>query len=194
MSVGRRLLLSKQGGHRPLFSSYRRCHPSSALQGGCLSFSSSSSSTPYQDLSLVWASTHREQAQACLRPPPPFTTATNPETTTSLLWPSTFEEYWKWRNWDFTSVNNNHNDDDDLRQAQNLVTHVLSDPVSAAMLMLPLWFQKNNQNKRHVKMACLGARAEASLPTEYWQELLWVHQLLLDGSSDNADDEPFHVS
>ena len=168
-------------------------------------FHNTSSSSSYKDPVLVWASSNREVAQTCLQRPPDDRILTRPTTTTTTL--TNFEEYWKWRGWDFMSADVG----DETMYAQNLTTSPLSDPATIAFLLLPLITlpgmtrtttmttatttatggtathdqtnvgiestnDSNTSNKkRHsVRLCCLGARAEASLPTEFWKEILLI--------------------
>ncbi|KAL7569933.1 hypothetical protein ACA910_008594 [Epithemia clementina (nom. ined.)] len=177
--------------------------------------SNTTASSSFTDPVLVWASTNREVAQTCLqRPPegnvvvqPPTCSQPQPQPPSSSITMSSFEDYWNWRRWDFSTAESG----DETFYAQNLTTSVLSDPANIGFLLLPAIsisglsttrattgvqrgtiyddynssssFSDNNKERRSLHLCCLGARSEASLPTEYWKEILlmanetlgWTH-------------------
>jgi splicing suppressor protein 51 len=103
----------------------------------------------------MWANKNADVARACLRVPPiskqtHFNSFTN------------FEEYWQEsRKWDFSSVKNSSHE---REWAQRLVSHVLSAP-----LTLGYHFPSQTPSLR---ICVVGARAEATLPLDYWREIL----------------------
>jgi len=103
---------------------------------------------------------------------------------------ASWEDYWKWREWDFSAIPND--DDQSLRHGKALTTRALTTPLTAfsaafrkaqfvkaqtGVLDQDLTNDEANRSNR-LQWCCLGARSEASLPTEYWKELL----ILLDRS------------
>jgi len=102
-----------------------------------------------------------------------------------------WEDYWKWRKWDFSAVSSA----EERVLAKALTTRALTTPLtafsalwrttlrnSAATLKEKDVVQDANdsiskelceqQRTHNFRWCCLGARSEASLPTEYWNELL----------------------
>lgn len=102
----------------------------------------------------MWARKNQEAARACLRVPPIH----KHQVKSSDF--STLEEYYQCRNWDFDIVKN---DDNELKWAQRLVSHVLS---------APLTFSQHYPNQQTQRVCIVGARAEATLPVDYWKEML----------------------
>lgn len=126
----------------------------------------------HQDETLRWASQHRALAQACLEIPAVSPTMSCPTTATTL---QSLEDYLTWRSWEIPPSAKTH--------ATSLLSHVLSAPLTAATQLFPT-FEKNTNSVRRkdkpilrMNWCCIGARAEASLPVEYWREILvlWAH-------------------
>lgn len=144
------------------------------------SFSSPSSLLSFQDPALVWASHNRTVAESCLNQPPDNDNLKIREDDRIFLDWKGFEDYWRWRNWDFTRAE--EADVEARTYGQNLATHVLSDPMTIAMLLLPSTTPSipstevslSNGKRHSLQLCCLGARAEALLPTQYWREILLV--------------------
>lgn len=112
----------------------------------------------YESATLKWAAANREVAQRCLDLPTTNgdDSATAPLTSTTLR---SWEDYLKWRQWDFpVEVDSNH--------AKALVSHVLSAPLTIAAHLGEL---AATQPQR---WCIIGARSEASLPVQYWKEIL----------------------
>jgi len=88
--------------------------------------------------------------------------------------PATFDEYWNRRVWKFpVSIGS----EKESVHGRALATHVLSAPLTLASQLLPPLLKEetpreNSQEHLKLRWCCVGARAEASLPTEYWKELL----------------------
>jgi splicing suppressor protein 51 len=99
----------------------------------------------------MWARNNADVARACLEVPP-LTKQTHPYTT--------FDEYWQRRQWDFSFV---HDDPHEREWAQRLVSHVLS---------APLTFAYHFPYQPSQRICVVGARAEATLPLDYWREVL----------------------
>jgi hypothetical protein len=147
------------------------------LAGVCPALRNRSFSTEVQDEALAWAQENRVLAQRCLELPP----FTDEKTAPDLTLPdndtlNSFEDYWKWRQWDFSFVN----EQKDVTKAQALTTHVLSAPLTLATQLLlpgPSHHQKmraKKKRRRRMNYCCIGARAESQLPEQYWKELLVI--------------------
>lgn len=156
------------------------------------SSSSSSQQQCEEDATLQWARAHPEIAQACLNPP---FVALHRSDSGDLFFES-WDDYWDWRGWEFpidssSSSSSSSDQAGCLRHGQALATHVLTAPLTlfaAAPLLLPnnnakstedltLSAEQDQQQQqlaplRTIRWCCLGARSEASLPIEYWNELL----------------------
>jgi hypothetical protein len=144
----------------------------------------------FEDAALTWARQHPESARACLEVPPPVERARQ-------LFPPVFrtlEEFWSQRHWVLTT---------DHEKA--LVSHVLSAPLTVLPVLLLLLNNNRSSSSSissqqegaeegssaattdyHHHVCFVGARAEASLPVQYWRELLG---LLDNASSRNNDDD-----
>jgi len=126
-------------------------------------------STPaYTDPALEWGRQNPQVAQACLAIPPlPKSSCTPP---LSLLSMTRLEDYYQWRNWKFPVSTT-----EDKQLAHALVSHVLSAPLTCALFYAHLTRQQKQRPQpleaRH-HWCCVGARAEATLPLEFWNELL----------------------
>jgi hypothetical protein len=146
---------------------------------------------------LQWGRNHPVAAQACLQRPEPRAaretiTNNNNKEPGRPLGVTSWEDYFAWRNWDFSAaaiLDDGH----DVVHAQALVTHILSDPVTLAHLlfwskggpMIQKWLNDDDACSdpsscahHHVvfKCCCLGARAESMIPVEYWRELLIMYE------------------
>jgi hypothetical protein len=131
----------------------------------------------YQDPALIWAKSNPAVAQRCLEPPPPIQQPTgNYETTL----PQTLEEYLERRQWKVPT-----DDDQHQEYATALISHVLSAPLTVGSQLAFLRHDDNDDDEQHPQQqqqqeqqqqrwCCVGARAEASLPTLYWKECLWM--------------------
>lgn len=129
----------------------------------------------FQSETLRWASENRALAQECLTIPP--------STPSGKLSLRSLESYLKWRQWKLPAQlqQASHGGDDYDEVAKNhataLISHVLSAPMTAASQLFRTFDFRPNQTKAKLNWCVLGARSEASLPTEYWREILvlWAH-------------------
>lgn len=107
-------------------------------------------------MAFLWARKNPKQARDCLAVPP----STKQVSADSF---DTFQDYYDGRKWNFSSVTDNN----ELKWAKRLVSHVLS---------APLTFSKHYPSRRPRQRVCVvGARAEATLPVYYWNEMLLIH-------------------
>ena len=79
------------------------------------------------------------------------------------------EGYIKWRGWNVESILLQHdvNDESTRNAALGLLSHPLTFP-----LTLSRHWPLMSGNKDVVRLCCVGARAECTLPDKYWRELL----------------------
>ena len=107
----------------------------------------------YQDEAFAWARQNPDAARACLNVPSQTSSLFFEHTTTTM------EDYWEQRQWDWLGCN----DANERTFAQRLVSHVLS---------APLTFARHFISQPTQNVCIVGARAEATLPCEYWREAL----------------------
>jgi hypothetical protein len=131
----------------------------------------------YQDPALAWAQSNPAVAQRCLEPPPPIQQPTGNNETTL---PKSLEEYLERRQWKIVTEDNDH---DSQEYATALISHVLSAPLTVGSQLAFLIHDDDDDDKQpqqtpmqqqQQRWCCVGARAEASLPTLYWKECLWM--------------------
>lgn len=99
----------------------------------------------------------------------------------------TLEHYIRWRGWDLDGILKAHNlgdDDEKLQSALGLLSHPLTFPLTLGSniqaLLRPLDIDALNddvpnsvgKNNRQLRLCCVGARAECTLPDDYWREFL----------------------
>jgi hypothetical protein len=138
----------------------------------------------FQDPTLAWAQQNPQLAQACLNPPS-FHDVHHCKTSFDAEKPKSLEEYLKWRRWVLPQqLKQDDKDERDLAVA--LISHVLSAPLTLASRFVKMQSHADSddndsfQSKQH--WCCVGARAEATLPSIYWREFL----LLAAASSSTA--------
>lgn len=145
------------------------------------------STASFQDEALQWGQRNPNTAQACLEAPPMNLGSNSGPCDSTGEEIVNFEQFWKRRGWKFPVENS------DLRYAEALATHVLSAPLTMASALLPPDHKSElrtsnstssdvvdvtmNRNRRirTVRWCCIGARAEASLPLKYWEEIVFLY-------------------
>jgi hypothetical protein len=130
----------------------------------------------YQHSALEWARENPNMAQECLNLPPLPTRGEMQSVNRlhSLKQIQSLSDYWKWRRWEFPVES-----DAELVAAKALASHVLSAPLTfATQLLTPNNSRNINDSsssprkQQQQQWCCIGARAEASLPLEFWKEML----------------------
>lgn len=131
-----------------------------------------------EDPILTWARENPEKAQLCLQPPvwenvqlcdPRFEQAAS----------SSLEKYLSWRKWPNMEIQG----DESLMEVSEadavikdktsrLASHVLSTPLTLAN------FVSRHALSSNTRIACVGARAEATIPFDIWKEYLLLLSLL----------------
>jgi len=83
------------------------------------------------------------------------------------------ERYIKWRGWNINSILSIHDLDDEStsKAAIGLLSHPLTFPLTLARHWTTL---SGNKPDRSIRLCCVGARAECTLPDKYWRELLFA--------------------
>jgi len=127
------------------------------------------------DEALTWGKKNSRIAQECLEIPrgnKPHTVAMK-----STLKTRDLEQYLEMRRWKFPVEAS-----EDVKFAKALASHVLSAPLTMAVHLLDQLVCPGYQwqKPRTLRWACIGARAEASLPVDYWKEIAilrkWYNQ------------------
>jgi hypothetical protein len=159
----------------------------------------------YQHSALKWATDNPKMAQECLNLPPlptaPRGAASRQSATHhphhrlhSLKQIRSLDDYWQWRRWEFPVEDSS--EAAELVHAKALASHVLSAPLTlATQLLSPKSDSSSSPRKqqRHQQWCCIGARAEADLPLEYWKEMLVLGMAAAAAENDN-DDIPLHLT
>jgi hypothetical protein len=121
---------------------------------------------------LAWARKNPEIAQRYLEPPP-FDSA--PDKNLHYYWNS-LEEYCQWRQWTFPATTDNDDDEKGPNHGIRLASHLLSAPLTLARFHATTCKEETTtgDHSRPLRWACVGARAESTLPYHYWKEMLFV--------------------
>jgi len=164
-------------------------HGRTATQSSCnYAYSSSSSSTnsnsntsPAEviDFKRVqeFAKEHPYVATKALQPPPLLLHNHDDKSR------KTFEDYLGWRGWDSQYIEN--------PMTNALLSHALTFPLTLASQVshfLPnrrrgIMKEDGSINPHYVNICCVGSRAEANLPDEYWREFLIAFNYFFNPSS-----------
>jgi hypothetical protein len=144
----------------------------------------------YQHSALKWARENPKIAQECLNPPPLIPTRGETQSVNrlhSLKQIQCFDDYWRWRRWEFPVES-----EAELEEAKALASHVLSAPLTLATQLLTPNNSRNlsesGPRKQQQQWCCIGARAEAGLPLEFWKEMLVL------GTAFVENDAPLHLT
>jgi len=125
----------------------------------------------YQDPTLVWARSNPRLAQECLRTPP--IDRLDPSLAIEM---DSLESYLEWRGWKVPNERNDEPTGGAFENAQALVSHIMSAPLTVAskFKILTEHFTSDwtSNGSMVLNWCCVGARAEASIPTVYWEEFL----------------------
>jgi hypothetical protein len=133
----------------------------------------------YQHSALKWARENPKIAQECLNLPPLpsredyLQNNHRRNSLHSLKEIQSLDDYWKWRKWDFPV-----DSDAELVEAKALASHVLSAPLTLATQLLTNTTCSTMPRKH--QWCCIGARAEASLPLDYWKEMLVLDSAIVN--------------
>lgn len=135
----------------------------------------------YRDPTLQWAEANPKIAQESLQPPgwkvPPANVDQLPI--------YSIEDYLNFREWILPT--------DNLEQenAISLISHVLLTPLTIASFynraLGNLESSSSSSSSSTVRLSCVGARAEATLPNDYWKEFLIFSSSLPNNEKTNVD-------
>lgn len=156
---------------------HRSCHPSGPQ---CHRNGSSQCSTTAEDPALHWARANPDLALSCMKLPCSTEPLQNDFNFSDFFASGggSWDDYWDRRQWEFPGAA-----EIGLQHAKALTTHVLTAPLilfaASPLLLRPSlsadFVAKTSAgtgSTRMIRLCCLGARSEASLPVEYWKELL----------------------
>lgn len=115
-----------------------------------------------EDPTLVWARENPEQAQQCLQPPRWDLDACDVSFSDNKA--ESLDGYCQWRRWPHVGPN----EENAFRREKTLAisSHVLSAPLTLAKFSCRREFRANS------RFCCVGARAEATIPFDFWKEYL----------------------
>lgn len=187
---------------------YLRPRPPSSPLAVSFSTTTTAPVPSFVDPALEWGRNNPQVAEQCLAipplPPPPTHTNTSSSIGNAFQAIHSLQEYWTWRQWKFPLANTNSTSRNDLPLAQALVSHVLSAPLTVASFHRALAQQarwnasssktaRNPQGTMRYHWCCVGARAEATLPFDFWKEYLiavshFDHSLVSTQTDDNVND------
>lgn len=122
----------------------------------------------FRDQTLQWAENNPQRAHRSLQPPGWNVTERNIDPTILSM-----EQYLTFRKWPLPS------DDEEKETALALISHVLSTPLTMALFYARA-LADPGRLKSPLRLSCVGARAEATLPFEYWKEFLISASLATD--------------
>ena len=95
------------------------------------------------------------------------------------------ERYIEWRGWNIESILRDHGVDKNeqlIDDAIGLLSHPLTSPLTLKRHWQTLC---DSSSSKTFRLCCVGARAECTLPDEYWRELL-IATLAIDTKDDDA--------
>ena len=98
------------------------------------------------------------------------------------------QRYIEWRGWNIETVLREHGVDENkqlIDDAIGLLSHPLTFPLTLARHWQKLC-NSSSSNSKNFRICCVGARAECTLPDEYWRELL-IATLAIDDSQVTID-------
>ena len=123
------------------------------------------------DPTLVWARDNPTVAQQCLQPP--VWDAESCDASFFDRKSESLEGYCQWRKW--PGVTATAGADKFLRdKTLSISSHVLSSPLTLAA------FTSQSKIHRRLHFCCVGARAEAMIPFDFWKEYLLLSSAMLD--------------
>lgn len=147
-----------------------------------MGFSSASSEA---DPSRAWAARHPGRARQVLEVPPP-SSAGGGGRGEGAPPPPTVASYLAWRRWDLSkrlrtlrsgesggkeeAGDEDVEEEEEIRAATGLLSHPLTFPLTLGSSLGG--FGSGSERAGALRLCCVGARAEASLPSDYWREML----------------------
>jgi hypothetical protein len=124
----------------------------------------------------LWAHQNERLARYVLSKTPPIL-LDNPTTAHKDGRPAantrSLDEYLRWRRWPLAGTP--PFDTENQIMASKLLSHPLTYPLTLGNSIPALFF--DDQSKETIRICCIGARAEASLPHDYWREMLIMASL-----------------
>jgi len=125
----------------------------------------------------VFAKEYPDVARELLKVPPHYRPTHN--TTPILSKDEKLEDYLIWRGWNIKGILHRHElDDENINSAAvGLLSHPLTFPLTLGRYISEIISHDNTNDdvineQKKIRICCVGARAEATLPDDYWREFL----------------------
>ena len=131
----------------------------------------------------IFAKEHPDVARELLKVPPHYPTHNK---TPILSKDEKLEHYLIWRGWDIKGILNRHKLDNESTNsaAVGLLSHPLTFPLTLGRYISEMVTHDstNYEQKKDIRICCVGARAEATLPDDYWREFLIAASTVAESS------------
>ena len=132
-----------------------------------------------------FAKEHSDIARELLKVPPHYPTHNN-STTLMQSKAEKLEDYLIWRKWDIEGILNRHElDIENINSvAVGLLSHPLTFPLTLGRYISEIVSHDSTdyEQKKDIRICCVGARAEATLPDDYWREFLIAASTVAESS------------
>ena len=136
----------------------------------------------------LFAKTHPDVARELLKVPPHYP---GHNTTPILSKDEKLEDYLSWRGWNIKGKLDRHKLDNEsvVSAAIGLLSHPLTFPLTLGRYISEMISHDNTnyEQKKDIRICCVGARAEATLPDDYWREFLIITSTVVSESSITID-------
>ncbi|KAL7551705.1 hypothetical protein ACHAWF_014894, partial [Thalassiosira exigua] len=120
----------------------------------------------------------------------PFSPAAGSERGGSDVRDESLERYLRWRGWDVEGILRRRGLDEDLiPSAAGLLSHPLTFPLTLGRHARELSPRDARRKRNNARLCCVGARAECTLPDDFWREFL-VAAALARGRDDDEGEGP----
>jgi len=110
------------------------------------------------------------------------------------------EDYLQWRGWGVEGTLDEHKLGDDLvNSAVGLLSHPLTFPLTLGRHVKAFSPSQSNvdgqqSEKRHLRLCCVGARAECTLPDDFWREFIVSAMSNLAQNDSEELEQPFQFT
>ena len=110
------------------------------------------------------------------------------------------EDYLQWRGWDVEGTLDEHKLGDDLvNSAVGLLSHPLTFPLTLGRHVKAFSPSQSNvdgqqSEKRHMRLCCVGARSECTLPDDFWREFIVSAMSNLAQNDSEELEQPFEFT
>jgi len=138
----------------------------------------------------LFAKEYPDVARQLLKVPPHYPTHNN-STTLMQSKDEKLEDYLIWRGWNIKGILHLHKLDNESTNsaAVGLLSHPLTFPLTLGRYISEIVSNDstNYEQKKDIRICCVGARAEATLPDDYWREFLIAASSVVSESSITID-------